>query len=68
MTIFAIIHIFAFSWKPYDMTKTADPSAQYEGGRFGWKALWDAFNLWDIVKAAARGFRWLFPWTKVPRR
>lgn len=32
----------------------------YHGGRFGWKALWDVFNLWDVVKAAARGFRWLF--------
>jgi len=26
----------------------------------GWKAIRDAFNLWDIVKASARGFRWLF--------
>lgn len=26
----------------------------------GWKAMLDAFNLWDIVKASARGFRWLF--------
>jgi hypothetical protein len=60
MTMFAIIHIFAFSWKPYDVTKNADPSLRYEGGTFGWKALWDAFNLWDVVKAAARGFRWLF--------
>lgn len=60
MTIFAIIHIFAFSWKPYDITKNADPSLHYQGGKFGWYALWDAFNLWDVVKAAARGFRWLF--------
>lgn len=26
----------------------------------GWKAILEAFNLWDIVKANARGFRWLF--------
>jgi hypothetical protein len=60
MAVFAVIHIFAFSWKPYDITKNPDPATYYQGGKLGWKALWDAFNLWDIVKAAARGFRWLF--------
>ncbi|KAF2423721.1 DUF300-domain-containing protein [Tothia fuscella] len=67
MTIFAIMHIFAFSWKPYILDKTstsyatgAPVPAQYHGGFLGVKALLDAFNLWDVVKAAARGFRWLF--------
>jgi hypothetical protein len=59
MTIFAVIHIFAFSWKPYDISENPDPVVHYQGGIMGWKALWDAFNLWDIVKAAARGLRWL---------
>lgn len=30
------------------------------GGFIGIKALWDAMNLWDIVKAFGRGIRWLF--------
>lgn len=60
MSIFAVMHIFAFSYKPYDITRSALPSAKYYGGFLGWKAILDAFNLWDVVKAAARGFRWLF--------
>jgi hypothetical protein len=60
MSVFAIIHIFAFSAKPYDIRHNPDPTAAYSGGFMGWKAILDAFNLWDIVKASARGFRWLF--------
>jgi hypothetical protein len=60
MSIFAVMHIFAFSWKPYDIRHNPDPAAAYQGGPFGLKALFDAFNLWDIVKASARGFKWLF--------
>jgi hypothetical protein len=60
MSIFAVMHIFAFSWKPYDIRHNPDPSAKYTGGPFGVKALLDAFNLWDVVKASARGFKWLF--------
>lgn len=33
---------------------------QYHGGILGWRAMVDAFNPWDIIKATARGFRWLF--------
>ncbi|QDS74761.1 hypothetical protein FKW77_001396 [Venturia effusa] len=60
MSIFAVVHIFAFSYKPYDIRKSPDPQARYRGGIMGWKAILEAFNLWDIVKASARGFRWLF--------
>lgn len=60
MSIFAIVHIFAFSYKPYDLRNNPDPEARYKGGFMGWKAILEAFNLWDIVKASARGFRWLF--------
>jgi len=73
MTIFAIMHIFAFSSKPYHINKRtslstafpepgvpSNPSLKYFGGFLGVKALLDAFNPWDIVKASARGFRWLF--------
>ncbi|KAK3067940.1 hypothetical protein LTS18_000878, partial [Coniosporium uncinatum] len=73
MAIFAIMHIFAFSSKPYHINKRAslstafpepgvasNSSLKYHGGFLGIKALFDAFNPWDIVKASARGFRWLF--------
>jgi hypothetical protein len=60
MSIFAVMHIFAFSAKPYDIRKIEDVNATYSGGFMGWKAIYDAFNIWDIVKASARGFRWLF--------
>ena len=60
MSVFAVIHIFAFSAKSYDIRNNPDPTAAYQGGFMGWKAVLDAFNLWDIVKASARGFRWLF--------
>lgn len=36
------------------------PPAKYVGGFLGIKALADAFNPWDILKATARGLRWLF--------
>jgi len=60
MSCFAIIHIFAFSAKPYDIHNIPDPNVTYSGGFMGWRAILEAFNLWDIVKASARGFRWLF--------
>ncbi|KAH7065398.1 organic solute transporter Ostalpha-domain-containing protein [Macrophomina phaseolina] len=71
MAFFAIMHIFAFSWKPY-IVKKGDPFAdhladgmgkkqkRYKGGFMGILAIVDAFNPWDIMKAFARGLRWLF--------
>lgn len=71
MAFFAIMHIFAFSWKPY-VIKKGDPFAdpidpslgkkqkRYKGGFMGILAIADAFNPWDIMKAFARGLRWLF--------
>lgn len=73
MAIFAVMHLFAFPWREYDLSnmKYGDPvtapgsgysgaKPEYKGGKFGLKAWLDAFNLWDIIKASARGFRWLF--------
>ena len=68
MAIFAILHLFAFPWKPYDL-KSQSPldtsidgySAQptkYANGPA--RALLGALNPWDIIKACGRGFRWLF--------
>lgn len=68
MAIFAIIHLWAFPWKPYDLKRqnpldttidgySAHPTKYAYGPA---RALLDAINPWDIVKACGRGFRWLF--------
>ncbi|KAI4110805.1 MAG: hypothetical protein LQ339_001081 [Xanthoria mediterranea] len=70
MAIFSIFHLFAFPWQVYDIRRSAivasesvpgylpDPKTAYLGGPLGSKALLDAFNPWDLVKAIGRGFRW----------
>ena len=72
MAGFAVLHCFAYPWKPYSIKHSySDPLTEpgtgfsgdmpkYQGGPFGYKALLDAMNPWDIIKASARGFRWLF--------
>lgn len=74
MAIFAVMHIFAFPWKPYSIKHSysdplsepgsgfsgGDDTKRYKGGPFGLLALADAFNPWDICKMTARGLRWLF--------
>ncbi|KAK4561583.1 hypothetical protein LTR86_004262 [Recurvomyces mirabilis] len=70
MAIFSVMHLFAFPAKEYSL-KRDDPltvsgsgysgaAPRYLGGPLGVKALVDAFNAYDIIKASARGFRWLF--------
>ncbi|KAH8884808.1 putative DUF300 domain protein, partial [Thozetella sp. PMI_491] len=76
MALFAILHLWAFPWRPYaddaptsyypnpDLNSSL-PSRENEhgprqGGFLGIKALWDAVNIWDILKAFGRGIRWLF--------
>ncbi|KAH8667481.1 organic solute transporter Ostalpha-domain-containing protein [Tricladium varicosporioides] len=73
MAIFAILHLFAFPYRPY--TTGADHGkypvngsdqmsvnklGSNQGGFMGIKALIDAMNPWDMVKGFARGMRWLF--------
>ncbi|KAK7189683.1 hypothetical protein DPSP01_014785 [Paraphaeosphaeria sporulosa] len=70
MSIFAVLHLFAFPWKPYDLARRHEPLPQagheqvpevpkkYAHGPA--RALISTFNPWDIVKACGRGFRWLF--------
>lgn len=70
MAIFAVMHIFAFPWKPYSIKHSYANPLNEPGTGFGggselrylgvFTALVDAFNPWDIVKMTARGFRWLF--------
>lgn len=63
MCLFALLHFWGFPWRPYIIsrdTAVADSAQGYYGGKFGFKALVDAMNPWDLVKANARGLRWLF--------
>lgn len=72
MAIFSVFHLWAFPWKVYDVRRSQivasesaagffpDPKTAYHGGRFGSKALMEAFNPWDIIKAIGRGFKWFF--------
>ncbi|KAL1851178.1 hypothetical protein Plec18170_006502 [Paecilomyces lecythidis] len=68
MAIFSVLHIWAFKWQPYkleNVNTSDDPEffggkARYSGGFMGIKALIDAFNPWDLMKAIGRGIRWLF--------
>lgn len=75
MAFFAILHIFAFPWRPYSLLHGAAAytssdnslengapanlpvaSRRYKGF---WYAIFDSFNPWDVVKASARGLRWM---------
>lgn len=70
MALFSLLHLFAFPWTEYDVRRSAivaaesgpsflmDPKTAYKGGTFGEKALMNAFNPWDLVKAVGRGFKW----------
>lgn len=71
MAIFSILHLFAFPWKPYASNATPvkypsspdgglQPIGPKQGGPLGLMAFADAMNPWDLVKAFARGMRWLF--------
>ncbi|RFU77360.1 duf300 domain protein [Trichoderma arundinaceum] len=76
MAIFSILHIWAFPYQVYrrgvgssfypspDASKGTvgleKPSLPNGGGFLGLRALGNALNLWDFVKAFGRGMRWLF--------
>ncbi|EHK20875.1 uncharacterized protein TRIVIDRAFT_15638, partial [Trichoderma virens Gv29-8] len=76
MAIFSVLHIWAFPYQVYrrgvassfypspDASKGTigleKPALPNGGGFLGLRALWDAMNLWDLVKAFGRGMRWLF--------
>lgn len=73
MAIFAIMHIFAYPYKPYitgseqdKYPSSHDPShpdinkiGPKQGGPLGIRAIVDAMNPWDLVKAFGRGIRWI---------
>ncbi|KAK3939881.1 organic solute transporter Ostalpha-domain-containing protein [Diplogelasinospora grovesii] len=58
MACFAILHLWAFPYKSYRWgSQNGMPK---KGGFLGVRALWDAMNIWDVVKGFGRGMRWLF--------
>lgn len=68
MALFSILHLWAFSWRPYAIANEGvgevtdfygNGKVSYEGGRWGFKALVDAMNPFDLLKAIGRGARWL---------
>ncbi|KAI0485279.1 DUF300-domain-containing protein [Xylariaceae sp. FL0804] len=76
MALFSILHLWAFPYSPYhESAKTSfypspDPTLGMphhenehglkQGGFMGFKAIGDALNMWDFIKAFGRGLRWLF--------
>ncbi|PHH66079.1 hypothetical protein CDD81_604 [Ophiocordyceps australis] len=80
MAAFAVLHFWAFPYAPYVVgapdTFYPSPDESKEppllvsqrhapsGGPLGLCAIVDALNLWDFVKAFARGVRWLFSGVK----
>lgn len=70
MAIFAVFHLWAFSWRPYSLRSKQNLAESvpghdltridYKGGFLGLKAIFEAFNPWDLVKAVGRAARWLF--------
>jgi len=70
MALFAVFHLWSFSYRPYVIgskqyqdvyghLKESEPP-KYHGGPLGVKAIFDAFNPWDLIKATARSAKWLF--------
>lgn len=71
MAIFAVLHLWAFAWQPYSLEHGGTSGAttesgftpsknSYQGGFLGLKAIGEAFNPWDLVKAIGRAARWMF--------
>lgn len=68
MAIFSILHLWAFTFYPYVSGQQGDEvtdlygngAAKYYGGPLGVKAIADALNPLDLIKAVSRGLRWLF--------
>ncbi|EGO59739.1 hypothetical protein NEUTE1DRAFT_61419 [Neurospora tetrasperma FGSC 2508] len=73
MACFAILHLWAFPYKPYTTARGGGDlaftgPAPKHGGPMGILALWDAINIWDVVKGFGRGIRWLFVGVKKRER
>lgn len=62
MAVVAVLHLRAYSWRSY---RLSDPKGEtnglqsYRGGFLGVKAVFDALNPWDLVKAVGRSMKWM---------
>ncbi|KAI5291745.1 hypothetical protein KEM54_000805 [Ascosphaera aggregata] len=59
MALFSLLHVFAFSARPYFLKRLGSKAHHYSGGPLGVRAWIEAFNPWDFFKASARSARWL---------
>lgn len=67
MSIFAVLHQWAFPWQvykggassKYPISTGFNTLGPKQGGFLGLKAIADAMNPWDMVKGFARGMKWL---------
>ena len=60
LAIVSVLHIFAFPSRGLDSDSHESRHVPiYKGGFLGIRAIWHAFNVWDLVKSVARGLRWL---------
>lgn len=72
MSIFAVLHLWAYPWRVYDINRSPivaaesgpgylpDPHTAYKGGPMGVRAYFDAMNMIDVVRGVGRGVRWVF--------
>ncbi|KAI5857952.1 organic solute transporter Ostalpha-domain-containing protein [Tricharina praecox] len=61
MIIFSILHLFAFPYAPYQVASPEAAPGAFPvdtPGTSAWKAIVDAFNPFDIIKAFLRGMKW----------
>ncbi|KAK5022237.1 hypothetical protein LTS07_010317 [Exophiala sideris] len=69
MGIVSLLHLWAYPSKRYTL-RSKEPSGEttigapqenktYQGGFLGFKAIWDALNIWDLLKAIGRGAKWV---------
>jgi hypothetical protein len=59
----SIAHVSVFSHKPFTTAQNLNEEhlpVVYQGGLLGCRALWDACNIWDVVKSCARVIKWAF--------
>jgi len=58
MLMYSIMHLYAYSWKEYRLAE----EKMIDGHKYRgfWRAVFDACNAWDIVKAVSRSVRLLW--------
>lgn len=68
MAAVAILHLWAYPYEPYNSNRKemeresvpGEPTPRHGGVILSSKAILDALNIWDLVKAIGRSARWAF--------